>query len=59
MTFPPDPSTGWTLFVPQKQPACRHNLKANVTFVDSHVETWGYLDFRRNKNNVFGENDQF
>jgi prepilin-type N-terminal cleavage/methylation domain-containing protein/prepilin-type processing-associated H-X9-DG protein len=58
VTFPPDPSAGWKLWVPQKQPACRHNLRANVTFVDGHVETWQYQDFRTNKNNVFGENDQ-
>jgi len=29
-----------------------------VTFVDGHVETWIYNDFRANKNNIFGENDQ-
>jgi prepilin-type N-terminal cleavage/methylation domain-containing protein/prepilin-type processing-associated H-X9-DG protein len=58
VTFPPDPANGWKLYVPMKQPACRHNLKGNVTFVDGHVETWTYHDFRTNKNNIFGENDQ-
>jgi prepilin-type processing-associated H-X9-DG protein len=41
-----------------KQPACRHNLKGNVTFVDGHVQTWAYRDFRGNKNNIFGEDEQ-
>ena len=59
VTFPPDPKNGWTLWMPQKQPACRHNLKGNVSFCDGHVETWRYDDFRQNKNNVFGENDDF
>ena len=59
VTFPPDPKAGWTPWTPQKQPACRHNQKGNVTFVDGHVETWKYQDFRDNKNNIFGENDQF
>jgi prepilin-type N-terminal cleavage/methylation domain-containing protein/prepilin-type processing-associated H-X9-DG protein len=58
VTFPPDPVAGWKLWVPMKQPACRHNLRGNVTFVDGHVETWIYNDFRANKNNLFGENDQ-
>ncbi len=59
VTFPPDPQTGWTAWSPQKQPACRHNLKGNVTMVDGHVETWRYLDFRQNKNNVFAVNEPF
>ncbi len=58
VTFPPDPRNGWTLWRPQKQPACRHNQKGNVTFVDGHVETWRYGDFRQNKNNIFAEDDQ-
>jgi prepilin-type N-terminal cleavage/methylation domain-containing protein/prepilin-type processing-associated H-X9-DG protein len=58
VTFPPDPTAGWKLWVPMKQPACRHNLKGNVTFVDGHVEAWAYGDFRSNKNNLFAENDQ-
>ena len=43
VTFPPDPRNGWTLWRPQKQPACRHNQKGNVTFVDGHVETHRWL----------------
>ena len=58
VTFPPDPQGGWTIYSYPKQPACRHNLKGNVTFVDGHIETWRYLDFRTNKNNVFGVNDR-
>ena len=58
VTFPPDPRNGWTLWRPQKQPACRHNQKGNVTFVDGHVETWRYGDLRQNKNNIFAEDDQ-
>ncbi len=54
VTFPPDPANGWTLWVPQKQPACRHTLRAGVTFADGHVEMWKYADFRNNKNDVFG-----
>jgi prepilin-type N-terminal cleavage/methylation domain-containing protein/prepilin-type processing-associated H-X9-DG protein len=57
VTFPPDPTAGWKLWVPMKQPACRHNLKGDVTFVDGHVETWRYQDFRSNKNNIFAENE--
>jgi len=56
VTFAPDPQSGWTLDVPQKQPACRHNLKAGVTFADGHVELWKYLDFRKDKNDIFGVN---
>ena len=58
VTFPPDPVSGWTLWLPQKQPACRHNQRGNVTMVDGHVETWRYADFRTNKNNIFGLNNQ-
>ena len=59
VTFPPDPQNGWSLWQPMKQPACRHNLKGIFTLADGHVETWAYADFRRNKNNVFGENEDF
>jgi prepilin-type N-terminal cleavage/methylation domain-containing protein/prepilin-type processing-associated H-X9-DG protein len=59
VTFPPDPRSGWNVWAPPKQPACRHNQRANVTFVDGHVESWIYQDLRRNKNNLFGENDDF
>jgi len=56
VTFAPDPQSGWTHCVPQKQPACRHTLRGGVTFADSHVELWKYHDFRINKNDLFGEN---
>jgi len=58
VTFPPNPdlrAVRWTTFdAPQKQPACRHRRKGNVMFVDGHVETWRYSDFRKNKDDVFG-----
>ena len=56
VTFPPDPQNGWLLYRPQKQPACRHNRRAGVTFADGHVEMWRYPDLRNNKNDVFAEN---
>lgn len=55
VTFPPDPQNGWLLYQPQKQPACRHDLRGGVTFADGHVEMWKYPDFRNNKNDIFGE----
>jgi prepilin-type N-terminal cleavage/methylation domain-containing protein/prepilin-type processing-associated H-X9-DG protein len=58
VTFPPHPQTGWANYSYPKQPACRHDLKGNVTFVDGHVETWSYSGFRTNKNNVFAVNNQ-
>jgi prepilin-type processing-associated H-X9-DG protein len=56
VTFAPDPQQGWLQFQPQKQPACRHNLRAGITFADGHIESWKYLDLRNNKNDVFGRN---
>jgi prepilin-type processing-associated H-X9-DG protein len=38
-TFPPNLLGIWD-GKPPKQPALRHNLKANVNFVDGHVEQW-------------------
>jgi len=58
VTFPPDPKQGWGIYSWPKQPACRHNFKANVTFVDGHVETWNYSSFRSNKNNIFATNGE-
>ena len=59
VTFPPDKAAGWSLWNPQKQPACRHNRRGNVTFGDGHVESLRYLDFRENRNNLFALNDDF
>jgi prepilin-type N-terminal cleavage/methylation domain-containing protein/prepilin-type processing-associated H-X9-DG protein len=60
VTFPPDPNThNWKNYVPQKQPACRHNLRANIVFVDGHYEAWNHRDLSFNKNDVFGYNDLF
>ncbi len=56
VTFPPDPQNGWLLWRPQKQPACRHSLRAGITFADGHVEMWKYPDLRNNKNDLFGLN---
>jgi prepilin-type N-terminal cleavage/methylation domain-containing protein/prepilin-type processing-associated H-X9-DG protein len=58
VTFPPDPKQGWGIYSWPKQPACRHNLKGNVTFIDGHVETWTYSNFRSNKNNIFATNNE-
>jgi prepilin-type N-terminal cleavage/methylation domain-containing protein/prepilin-type processing-associated H-X9-DG protein len=51
-----------TIFAPSAQgvfannrgPALRHNLKANITFVDGHVETWDNQKLTNNYNNVYG-----
>jgi prepilin-type N-terminal cleavage/methylation domain-containing protein/prepilin-type processing-associated H-X9-DG protein len=60
VTFPPDPATrDWKIYLPPKQPACRHNSRANVVFVDGHYESWIYNDLRNNKNDLFGYNDLF
>jgi prepilin-type N-terminal cleavage/methylation domain-containing protein/prepilin-type processing-associated H-X9-DG protein len=37
-----------------KQPACRHNLKANITMVDGHVESRDYRTITNNVDNIFG-----
>ncbi len=58
VTFPPDPRQGWTIYSYPKQPACRHNSKAVVTFVDGHVEAWRYTDLRSNKFNIFATNNE-
>ena len=60
VTFPPDPTThDWKNYVPQKQPACRHNLRANIVMVDGHYECWNHRDLSLNKNDVFGYYDLF
>jgi len=60
VTFPPDPATrDWKIYTPPKQPACRHNSRANIVFVDGHFESWKYEDLRNNKYDVFAFNDLF
>jgi prepilin-type N-terminal cleavage/methylation domain-containing protein/prepilin-type processing-associated H-X9-DG protein len=58
VTFPPEPGTGWAGYSYPKQPACRHQSKAVVTFCDGHVEAWKYGDLRSNKFNIFATNNQ-
>lgn len=50
-TKPPDPANGWVNHL--KQPACRHDQKAVVSFCDGHVERWNFPDLRRNKGDLF------
>lgn len=52
VTFAVNQTGQWT-GSPLKQPACRHVLRANVTFADGHVETWRYEDLKANKGNIF------
>jgi prepilin-type processing-associated H-X9-DG protein len=55
-TYSPLDDISWFPYSQQNQPACRHaNYRANVTFVDGHLETWRYEDFRQNRRNVFAE----
>jgi len=35
-------------------PAVRHNLRANFSFVDGHVECWKFRDLTNNVGNLFG-----
>lgn len=57
VTFTPTPMGLW-IGAPAKQPACRHNLKATVCFVDNHIESWNYRDLSLNKNDIFGINSR-
>jgi len=52
----PDPSGGWSIYNPQKQPAIRHdsNTRAVFALCDGHVEKWKWQDFRNDVNDVFG-----
>jgi prepilin-type N-terminal cleavage/methylation domain-containing protein/prepilin-type processing-associated H-X9-DG protein len=52
-TFAPDASGDYPHVTP-KQPAARHDGKANVCFVDTHVEAWSYDDLRFNKGDIWG-----
>lgn len=50
--LPPSPAGVWDQAVP-KQPALRHNRRANICFVDNHVESWQYGDLSQNKNDIY------
>ena len=54
----PDPSSGWSGYNPQKQPAIRHdsNTRAVFALCDGHVEKWKWLDLRNDKSDIFGIN---
>ena len=54
-TKQPTPTAGWTV-APYKQPAARHNGRANFSACDGHVESWRWTDLRQNKNDVFAVN---
>jgi prepilin-type N-terminal cleavage/methylation domain-containing protein/prepilin-type processing-associated H-X9-DG protein len=58
VTFPPIPGSGWSAYSYPKQPACRHNGRAVVTFCDGHVEAWNYSNLRSNKSNIFAVDGQ-
>jgi prepilin-type N-terminal cleavage/methylation domain-containing protein/prepilin-type processing-associated H-X9-DG protein len=58
VTFPPDPRAGWSIYTWPKQPGCRHNSRAVITFCDGHVESWIYNDLRSNKFNIFAVNNE-
>jgi prepilin-type N-terminal cleavage/methylation domain-containing protein/prepilin-type processing-associated H-X9-DG protein len=49
-TFAPDAAG---VFANNRGPAYRHNLRANVTLVDGHVETLGGDKLSNNVNNIF------
>ena len=51
-TFPPTSLGMWDQ-KPPKQPAVRHKLKANICFVDGHVEAWDYQRLSQNYRDVF------
>ena len=59
-TKQPNPATGWTTGAAaaggSKQPACRHNSRAEFSFCDGHVESWKWADLRANKDDVFAIN---
>jgi prepilin-type processing-associated H-X9-DG protein/prepilin-type N-terminal cleavage/methylation domain-containing protein len=53
VAFPPNNRGIYDLATP-KQPAVRHNLMANICFVDGHVETWNYRNLAFNTNDIWG-----
>lgn len=54
VTKTPDPVVGWRRVL--KQPACRHDQRAVVTFCDDHTESWRFDDLRQNKADIFAIN---
>jgi prepilin-type N-terminal cleavage/methylation domain-containing protein/prepilin-type processing-associated H-X9-DG protein len=54
-TKQPSPTQGWAVS-PFKQPACRHNKRAVMSFCDGHTESWTWTDLRQNKNDIFAVN---
>jgi prepilin-type N-terminal cleavage/methylation domain-containing protein/prepilin-type processing-associated H-X9-DG protein len=52
-TKQPDPNTGWRSATAGKQPAARHNGRAEFSFCDGHVEGWKWADLRANLNDLF------
>jgi prepilin-type N-terminal cleavage/methylation domain-containing protein/prepilin-type processing-associated H-X9-DG protein len=51
VTKTPDANLGWIGV--KKQPACRHNKRAVVTFCDGHTESWSFEELRKNKGDIF------
>ncbi len=57
VTFPPDPAThDWKNYLPPKQPGCRHNVRANIVFVDGHGAGPRYVDLKYNLDDIFALN---
>jgi prepilin-type processing-associated H-X9-DG protein len=54
VTKTPDNAVGWTGV--KKQPACRHNRRAVVTFCDGHTEAWPFERLRKNEGDIFAIN---
>ncbi len=55
-TFQPTVGAGWTLSPPYKQPACRHESRAVITFCDGHADKRTWTDLSSNKFDIFAEN---
>lgn len=53
-TFPPDKLGIWDNKPSPKQPALRHNLRANISYVDGHIEGKEYLPLSQNQSDIFG-----
>ena len=54
VTKTPENVGGWTGV--RKQPACRHNRRAVVTFCDGHTEGWTFEKLRKNEGDIFAIN---